>query len=227
MPAVAGRLLDSNVSLRQMEKCRMFHDSASFKSKMNEDTHKPVPPLTAKTGDGKMYTRFADVEAQIREVWQRQPLDWIALKERLKNETLVFLIKKTGLKDDYIRGQLLAELDIRTGNITESLLRKRFDDVLKEEIGLEVAAKIFNLVWSDENSTQAEFLEIAFAEKVRDLTRNVIERYKKSVMCDREQLDVTTGLYAGKGAFAIVELRRDLVYLGRDPEEILMLLEDD
>jgi hypothetical protein len=215
----------------------MFHEStsqevaryracASRESHMNEDKPQPVPPLTARTADGKLYTRFADVEAEIREVWCRPPLDWIALKERLKNETLVFLIRKSGLKDDYVRGQLQAELNDRTIRISESHV-KGFDDVIKEEIGLEVEGKIFKLVWSDVHCAQAEFLEIAFAEKVRDLTRNAIERYNKSVMGERDQLDVWTGKEAGKGAFGLVELQQDVLDLRRDQEEMLILLEDE
>ena len=45
----------------------MFHDTTA-ESHMNDDIPKPVPPLTAKTADGKPYTRFADVEAEIRKV---------------------------------------------------------------------------------------------------------------------------------------------------------------
>src|SRR5262249_24962020 len=71
------------------------------------------------------------------------------------------------------------------------------------------------------------FLEIAFAEKVRDLTRNAIPRYKHSVMGEREQLDVATEKDAGEGAFAVVELRRDVLDLRRDQEEMLILLEDE
>ena len=204
----------------------MFHGSKSSESDMNEDSSKPVPPLTAKTADGKLYTRFADVEAEIREVWCRPPLDWIAFKEKLKNETLVFLVRKSGLKDADIRGQLQAEVNARAIRISESSV-KGFDDVIKEEIGLEVEAKIFKLVWSDVNSAQAEFLEIAFAEKVRGLTRDVIQRYKHSVMSERDQLDVWTGKEAGKGAFGLVELRNDLIDLRRDQEELLILLEDE
>jgi len=193
---------------------------------MNDDRPKPVPPLTARTADGKLYTRFADVEAEIREVWCRPPLNWIARREKLKNETLVFLIRKSGLNDDYIRGQLQAELNARAVRISENHV-KGLDDILTEEIGLEVEAKIFNLVWSDVNSAQAEYLEITFAEKVRDLTKNAIERYKHSVMGEREQLDVSTDKHAGKGRFAVVELRQDVVDLRRDPEEILLLIEDE
>jgi hypothetical protein len=204
----------------------MVHESRSSESDMNEDSSKPVPPLTAKTADGKLYTRFADVEAEIREVWRRPPVDWIALKEKLKSETLVFLVRKSGLKDDHIRGQLQAEVNARAIRISESHV-KGFDDVIKEEIGLEVEAKIFKLVWSDVNSAQAEFIEIAFAEKVRGLTRDVIQRYKHSVMGEREQLDVATDKDAGKGAFAVVELHHDVIDVRRDQEEMLILLEDD
>ena len=204
----------------------MFHVSTSSESNMNDDRPKPVPPLTARTADGKLYTRFADVEAEIGEVWCRQPLDWIALKKKLKSETLVFLVRKSGLKDDHIRGQLQAEVNARVIRISESHV-KGFDDVIKEEIGLEVEAKIFNLVWSDVICTQAEFLEIAFAEKIRDLTNNVIQRYKHSVMSEREQLDVWTGKEAGKGAFGLVELQQDMIDLRRDQEEMLILLEDE
>jgi predicted DNA-binding protein YlxM (UPF0122 family) len=193
---------------------------------MNDDTPKPVPPLTAKASDGKLYRRFPDVEAEIREVWCRPASGWSALKEKVKNETLVFLIRKSGLKDDDIRGHLQAELNARTIRISESHV-KGFDEVIKEEIGLEVEAKIFNLVWSDVNCAQAEFLEIAFAEKVRDLTRNAIQRYKHSVMGERDQLDVATDKDVGEGAFAVVELRQDVLDLRRDQEEMLILLEDE
>jgi hypothetical protein len=203
----------------------MFRETSS-ESDMNDNTQKAVPPLTVRTADGKLYTRFADVEAEICEVWRRPPSDWIIRKEKLKNETLVFLICKAGLKDDYIRGELLAELDARTVRIAGKTA-KRFDDVLQEEIVLEVQGKIFDLVWSGGISAQAEFLEITFAGKVRDLTRNAIASRKHSVMGEREQLDVSTGLDAGEGDFAVVELREDMVDLRRDPEEILLLIEDE
>jgi len=203
----------------------MFHESNS-EPHMNDDRSKPVPPLTAKTADGKLYTRFPDVESEIRDLWCRPPLGWIPLKGKLKSETLVFLVRKSGLRDDHIRGQLQAELNRRAIRISESHV-KGFDDVIREEIGLEVEAKIFELVWSNVNCAQAEFLEIAFAEKVRDLTRNAIQRYKHSVMGEREQLDVATDKDAGEGAFAVVELRRDVLDLRRDQEEMLILLEDE
>lgn len=190
------------------------------------DNPKPVPPLTARKADGTRYTRFADVEDEIGDVWCGPPLDWIALKEKLKSETMAFLIRKSGQTDDYIRGQLLFELKGRTLRITESIV-KGFDQVIREEIGLEVDGKIFGLLWSDEDSTQADYLEISFSDKVRDLTRNAIDRYKKSVMAERDQLDVWTEKDTGEGAFAVVELRRDVLDLRRDQEEMLILMEDD
>jgi hypothetical protein len=204
----------------------MFHEPTSSESNMNDDTQTAVPPLTARKADGTLYTRFADVEAEIREVWRRPPSVLIDLKEKLKNETLVFLITKAGLKDEYVRGELVAEMDARAVRIAEKIA-KRLDDILKDEVVSEVQGKIFDLVWSDGISTQAQFLEITFAEKVRDLTRNAIEGRKKSVMAEREQLDVSTGKDTGKGAFAVVELRKDVVDLRRDQEEILLLIEDE
>jgi hypothetical protein len=204
----------------------MFHDTTSIEAPMKDNTSKPVPPLNARTAQGKPYKRFADVEAEICEVRLRLPSDWIADKKKLKSETLAFLIRKSGLKDDYIRGQLLQELNERTLRISESHV-KGFDDVIREEIGLEVEGAIFKLLWWGGDSTQADFLEIAFADKVRDLTRNVIDRYKKSVMAARDQLEVWTGQDTAKGAFAAVELRQDVADLRRDPEETLLLIEDD
>jgi hypothetical protein len=204
----------------------MFHDKTSHESNMNDDTQKPVPPLTARDAHGKRYSRFADVEAEIREVWVRRPTDWIDLKEKLKNETLVCLIHRAGLKDDYIRGKLQVELDERTIRISKGTV-KGFDDVIKEEIALEVQAKVFELIWTDEDSSQAQYLEACFAKKVRDLTRNVIERYKHSVMAERDQLDVWTDPASEKGAFTAVELRRDVVDLRLGQEEMILLLEDE
>jgi hypothetical protein len=195
---------------------------------MNDGAPKPVPPLTArkKDKDRTLYTRFADVEAEIREVWCRPPLEWIALKGKLKNETVVCLICKAGLNDDYIRGQLMAELDERTVRIVEAHV-KGFDDVIREEILLDVQGKIFNLVWVNVNSSQADYLEVAFADKVRDFATNAIKRYKDSVMGEREQLDIAIGKDAGEGAFAVVEINKDVLDLRRDQEEMLILLEDD
>ena len=204
----------------------MFHGTTSSESNMNDDTDKPVPPLTARDANGKLYTRFADVEAEIREVWRRPPLDWIDLREKLKNETLVFLIRRAGLKDEYIRGQLLTEMNERTVRISESHV-KGFDDVIKEEIGLEVQARIFELVWSDEDPSKAQYLEACFAKNVRDLTTDVIKRYKHSVMAERDQLDVWTDPESEKGAFSAVELRQDVADLRGDQEEMLLLFEDE
>src|SRR6478752_5256469 len=114
MTALTRQIFETNVSLRQMEEYRMFHKSAPSESNMGDDALKPVPPLTNRKADGTRYTRFADVEAEIRAVWYHPPTDLIALKQKLKNETLVFLICRAGLKDDYTRGELLAELDART-----------------------------------------------------------------------------------------------------------------
>ena len=205
----------------------MLHDTKSFGSIMKDDAHKPVPALTFKTAAGKPYERFPDVEAEIRAVWYRPPLDWLALKEKIKNETLFFLIKKGGLDDDYIRGNLADEMNKRTVRISESTI-KRCDDVLKEEIALEVQAKVFEFAWSDENSAEAEYFEIAFAKKVRGLTLNVIKGYKNSVMTERDQLDVWTEADSEKrGAFEVIELRQDVIDLRRDPEEVQLLILDE
>ena len=202
----------------------MFRDTTSSEPNMNHVVDNPVPPLTARTADGKAYKRFADVEAEIRDVCNGPPSGWLARREKLKSETLVFLVRKAGLADDYIRGLLLAELVVRTVRIAESEV-KGFDEVATEEIGAEVEAKVFELVWSDATSAQTEFLEIAFAEKVRGLTRNVIERYKKSVMARRDQLDVWTDAEA-KGSFE-VELRHHPIDPRPNPEELLLLHEDE
>jgi len=207
----------------------MFHDATSSGSPMNEDSQKPIPPLTAQTADGKPYTRFADVEAEIRHVWGLSPSEWVTRKAQLKNETLAFLVRKGGVKDDYIRGELHSELNKRTIRISKSRL-KAFDHVAREEISLEVEAKVFTLLWSETDSAQADFLEVAFAAKVRDITNNAVERYKHSVMGKSDSLDVWTGADAvakDMGEFDPVELRQDVADLCRNPEEILLLIEDE
>lgn len=128
----------------------MFHDAALSEPDMSKDTGKPVPPLTHRTEGGKRYTRFADIEAEITEVWPRPPSYWIAAKKKLKSETIVFLIKKGEVKDDHIRGELQAELNVRTVRIANGGM-KGFDYVLKEEMALEVEAQVFNPVWLDAN----------------------------------------------------------------------------
>jgi hypothetical protein len=217
--------LPVDISLHQLKECRIVQHTISPGSNMNEETGKPVPPLTAWTADGKLYTRFADVEAEIGDVWCRPPAEWIARRGQFKSETLVCLICK-GELDDYTRGLLLDEVNARTGRISESEI-KGLDDVVKEETRLEVQAKIFDLLWSGGNCAQAEFLEIAFAEKVRDLTKDAIKRYKRSSMARREQLQVWTDPESAKGAFAAVELRNDAIDTRGNQEDILILYEDE
>jgi hypothetical protein len=204
----------------------MFHDTTSSEPNMNEDIAKAIPCLKARTAYGKTYTRFADVEAEIAEVWPRPPSDWIARRENLKSETLAFLIRRSGLTDDYVRGLLQLEFYARAVRISESQV-KGFDDFIREEIALEVEGKIFDLVQSDLDCAQADFLEIAFAEKVRQLTRNAIERYKKSVMGERDQIDVSTAVNVGKGRYGLVELRQDVADQRLNAEEMLILIEDE
>ena len=120
----------------------MFHDTTSFESNMKEDKRNPVPPLTVRKKDGRLYTRFPDVEAEIGEVWWLPPSVWVDRKEKLKSETLVCLICKAGSKDEYVRGLLLEEVNVRSARISESEI-KGLDDVVTEEIALGGAGKDF------------------------------------------------------------------------------------
>src|SRR5207248_3484712 len=171
--------------------------SKSSESDMYDDSAKPVPRLTVRKKDGSLYTRFADVEAEIGEVWRLPPSDWVHRIKTLKSETLACLICKSGLEDNYIAGLLIEEANARAVRISEAFVKGR-DDVLTEEIAMDVEGRIFNLLWSDRNSSQAEYLQIAFADKVRDLAKNAIEHHRKSVMGERDQLDVWTDADEGK-----------------------------
>jgi DNA-directed RNA polymerase sigma subunit (sigma70/sigma32) len=77
------------------------------------------------------------------------------------------------------------------------------------------------------NCSQSEYLEIAFADKVRDLTRNGVERYKKSSMGNCVELDAWTAPDSKKGAFEFVELRQDVIDTRPDVEDLMILLEDE
>ena len=204
----------------------MFHDTTSFESNMKEDKRSPVPPLTVRKKDGSLYTRFPDVEAEIGEVWSLPPLDWVDRKEKLKSETLVCLICKAGSKDEYVRGLLLEEVNVRSARISEREI-KGLDEVDQEEIALEVQATIFDLIWSGVTCAQSEYLEIAFADKVRDLTRNGIDRHKKSLLGHCVELEVWTDPESKKGAFEFVELRQDVIDTRPDMEDILIFIEDE
>jgi hypothetical protein len=206
----------------------MFHDTTLSGSHMNDDTPKPVPPLTARKADGTRYTRFPDIEAEISDVWRRPPSVWVDRLEELKNETVVFLILKAGLqRDDYHRGLLLADLNERTIRISERAAED-FLDVAKEEIALQVQTRIFDLIWSGVTCAQTEFLEIAFAEQVRNLTTNEIKRHKKSLQGHCDSLDEWVDADSEKrGAFEAVELRKDVADSRPESEDLLILAEDE
>ena len=119
-----------------------------------------VPPLTHHSAEGGVYTRRADVEAEIERMLALDPSRWTAVG--LKSETVVHLIRRlwrTGEKT--VLGRLLDALAKRTTRIATASARG-FSPTITEEIVGVVGLEVIELVLAEQTSGQSEFLECAF-----------------------------------------------------------------
>lgn len=126
-----------------------------------------VPPLVCSTKRGVVYKRFRDVEAEIATMLVRNSRDWPL--EKLKNETLVHLIRTLRRSDDAdvnVLGSLVNELAKRITGIAKRWARG-FNATTTELILGTVGIEIIELVLAERTTRQGEYLECAFADAVK------------------------------------------------------------
>jgi hypothetical protein len=99
--------------------------------------------------------------------------------KKLRNETLVFLIRQTHRINDDLCGQMMEVLRKRvTGRVRRFC--KGLDQVDREEVLLAVEMKVLELVLVNETSRRRDFLEIAFAQAVKSFTDDEREKLRNS-----------------------------------------------
>ena len=181
-----------------------------------------VPPLVCSTKDGKRYARPPHVEAEIRKMLSLPQSGWIGEAENLQNETLVFLARQTRGIDDDLCGGLLAELSNRIPILT----RRRtisVDEVIREEVAMNVESEIFRIVLTKEESRDAEYLEIAFAQAIDRMAVEVLRKLDRTPMGSRCQI-----LAKPKGEDSVGIKQLEIIPDGGpSPVETLLNLEAD
>jgi hypothetical protein len=140
-----------------------------------------VPALKSSTKDGKRYKRFAHNEGQITEMVSHPPSVWLEKAPDLRNETLVFLIRRTHGFNDIVCGGLMEELQERikacAGRYTQSL-----DDVDEETVLLNVEIRILErvILKTKTGSRKQEYLEVAFGQEIQRVTLAEIKKLKRT-----------------------------------------------
>jgi hypothetical protein len=152
---------------------------SDFPTRQEPGSLGPVEPLTSKTADGKPYERSASVEAQIGRMMALHPAEWLREAPDLENETLVYLIRRSHDRDWELMGELMLVLSKRIHRLARAKLRSLNKDTAQELI-LTVEAELFDLVMAHKPSLRSEFLEIAFAEAVKERTLKARRAYKRS-----------------------------------------------
>ena len=131
--------------------------------------------------------RWPDVEAEIQRVIDMHQTHWLAEIPDLHNETLVFLARHVRTARSELFGRLLQEISKRVmRQATNSIYGLR--EAAREFIVLQVEITIIRLVLTDKPSRRSNYLEIAFAKAVNQLTVDFIRIYKRSAMGRRDEL---------------------------------------
>jgi len=94
---------------------------------------------------------------------------WTSEAKKLRSETLVFLIRRTHRLDDHLCGQFMEHLRKRIKKQARRFCTD-LDQVDREEVLLAVEMKIFELLLTTKPSRRRDFLEIAFAQAIKDFT---------------------------------------------------------
>jgi hypothetical protein len=140
-----------------------------------------ITPLVSSTKDGKPYARPAHVQAKISKILSLPRSCWVEEAENLENETLVFLIRRTHGVNDDICGGLMEELRKRIVARTRRFAQN-LDDFDEEQLISNVEIKVLELLLTKEASREHDFLEIAFAKKIKELALDHLKQLENSPM---------------------------------------------
>jgi hypothetical protein len=146
----------------------------------------------------------------------------MAKAKDLRNETLVFLIRRTHRISDEVCGGLLEELRKRILPLAYGRIMN-LDDVAAEEIVMNVEIEILEVILTKERSRNTEYLEIAFGQAIDRLTVEAIRKQDHSPMGHRNQIVKKP---KGDESIAIKQLQL-IPDDGPSPADILLNLEDE
>jgi hypothetical protein len=127
-----------------------------------------IRPLTARTREGKPYTRFDEVERQIERLIQAPAHMWPSLVRdgieghSVKNEAIVYLVR-----DAWHRGQDSELLELHTllfDRMATTALNRAGKMGLSDAVPLIEAlqSRIMELLYANDGAAAADFLEVAF-----------------------------------------------------------------
>jgi hypothetical protein len=130
--------------------------------------------------DGKAYKLWADVEEELQRVLPLHESAWVAEAPDLKNETLLSLIRHIREGNREIFNCLLEELMERIVRLARHWVAGIKDEAARDYILSQAEMEILKLALTTTPTRTSDYLEIAFAKKVRQMTFDAIRKYKKS-----------------------------------------------
>lgn len=135
---------------------------------------------------------WADVEEELKRVLPLHESVWVAEAPDLKNETLVALIRHIREGNRTIYDCLLEELMRRIVRLVKHWVAVIRDETARDYIASQAEFEVLKLVLTTTPTQTSDYLEIAFAKKVRQMTFDAIRKYAKSPSGRRGHVVVVT-----------------------------------
>jgi len=153
----------------------------------HEEPPQSAKPLTSCKKTGEPYTRHTGVEAEICEALGLPPADWVDRRWRL--ETLAHLIRlRLRDNDPAILGRLTFEFLARAKPVVDRWSRG-YGVADSEEIQIEVANRLGDLLQQDPLTTESEYLEVDAATKIKQITLAVTGSHRPKASAFRSAAD--------------------------------------
>lgn len=150
-----------------------------------------IEGLTSSSATGKKYSRHAKVIDEIHRVLRLHQSLWIEEAPKLKNETIVFLMRLVRRADEHLFHVFFQELCARIVVIARRwACRFGVDKQTTEDIISDAQLKVLELVLAEQPTRQGDFLEIAFGTAVQSRTLNRFRGHKRSAWAHMAFIDV-------------------------------------
>ena len=132
------------------------------------------------SNSGPPKSLWADVKEELRRVLHLHESAWVVEAPDLKNETLVSLIRHIREANREIFNRLLEELMGRIVRLVRHWVAGIKNEAAREYIASQAEMEILKLALTTTPTQTSDYLERAFAKKVRQMTFDAIRKYMRS-----------------------------------------------
>ena len=140
---------------------------------------------------GKEYSKHPDVLDEINGMLRLHHSLWGEQGPKLKNETIVFLMRRVRRVDEHLFHVFFQELCARIVGIARRwALRFGVNQETAEEIVRDTQLKVLKLVLAEQRTCQGDFLEIAFGTAVQSRALDRFRAHKRSAWAHLDWIEV-------------------------------------